>query len=294
MKKIMVEFNEDVLKVMANGIIEERGICPVCGKPKELHHWTCSGCRKYSFKVKQKVMNLKLKLSATVFNRVRAMVKEVLKNPKFRYSSYRNFVNYLVKNMPEIKEERGMFPLAALEGAIRMVRHELFSRADVEEELRERSQQFLSELPNEARVEIDVNTPQGEFADPKKIFREGLFMEGVKVPWRIIKDACAQVNMERNEKRKNWHDGAWKSLVNKINKNHGYIDISKIVETGFVFKGRAVEDKMVRAACYEVINERKFLNKPRVATRDKKKFKKGKFKEVNKWTYNPQCAIAVG
>jgi len=286
--KVMVVFDIEVLKVMANGLMEERTVCPICGNPKDVHRWTCLSCKKHSWLAKQKAINLKIKLSPIVFEKACEKVKKLFEDSANRYASYRVLVNHLVKSMPEVKRVNEMLPKAALEGAARKVRYKVFGTAEIEEEYREKFRQFLSELPHEAKVEIDVKTPLGKFADSEKFIGEGLVIEGVRVPGRFIIDACNQINVERKAKHKKWHKGAWQNLIDMVKKDHiGYIDILKIIQLGFVYKGKSVSDKMIQAACLEVINERQYSNRPWVVATNVKKAETSKPRATKNWAYNP-------
>ncbi|MCK5212241.1 hypothetical protein KAJ89_06070 [Candidatus Parcubacteria bacterium] len=295
MENAIVKYNQNVLRIMANDYLKERTVCPVCGKQKDFNDWTCPGCKEiHGWMVMKLTNNLKIKLSPPVFDKACNLAKQFLENTVNSNASYQTVVEFLVKSMPEITMINDMLPLAALEGAVRKAKHEMSGSAETGEEYEERRQQLLSELPHETMVEIDVITPDGEMANPKKFINEGFEIEGVLVPGSIIVHVCDQVNAARKEKRKNWYDSAWQNLIDKISKEHtGYIDISKIVEAGFVFKGKTAEDEMVRAACYEVINERRCLNRPRIVTKKAKMVKTRKPKKVtNSWAYHPCGANA--
>lgn len=287
-----VEFDDDVLSIMANGLIEDRTVCPISGKPKNTSHLTSGEFKEYAWLVKKKIVKLKIQLPDVIFQAAYEKARELYQDSVYRNIAYKAIVSYLVKILPEVKKVDGILPLAALEGAAHKARFEVLGSSDIEvnsprQELPKREEKDEPAKIVKLPIEVESEEKPAKANDEAKIIETPdqwqieAFEDTVVAIQVMLEEECSvrdirshsfvfesravskfMVEKAIDQVKSTWKARAWKYACSRVSRIcPDWVNIQFFVENGIRYEGRDLSGNMVKAACSHVINSRQFMKK---------------------------------
>lgn len=246
MKKLVLKTRE-IIRTMANGFLDERIICPLCGEPKEVKYLTCgrNKCRKRFLEIKERVMKLKMTLEPHFYEvlireaKERLAIQAVWDSPdKFLAFDLAEELDYIQPNV------YGDYPYAVIVSAVEKARERIISEKALAEERELTRKQWRPSALDVVRVACNDRFPLYAKILPKLLPR--LSYEDKIIGADLLGEFCGIIRQERNQL---WRDEVYKDVLVGVQVMLAQRQTpAEIRKTKFWFRGQAVEQYIVKSA----------------------------------------------